>query len=264
MSVLEPTSVEIAPPPWWGHWLPAPDQMVNAIQLNFPAILRAERPVAVEADSVWATSMRQGMGQVIGAGIVAGILPFLVNWFTAARVGAVAPLAGLARGAFAERLAQPGAWDQVGTVIADLMRTLAGLQPAYVPGWMAAGVSALGVWINQPLTWLALWIVYGLGVLAVAKVLGAPTTLQRFYALTSYAFLPLVLVGLAPIPCFGVIASVVGLVWGAAVYFFAVRAVTDLDSGRVVLCMFGPWLALLMLLALIAVTGFFTLWFVLW
>jgi hypothetical protein len=105
---------------------------------------------------------------------------------------------------------------------------------------LAALLSTVGEWINWPLRWLTWWLVYGTAVLLAAKAWGVPTTLQRFLAVTSYAAVPMILSGLGPIPCLGVVAQIGAVVWMVAVYVTSVRAVTGLDWGRAVVAVILP------------------------
>ncbi len=212
----------------WREWLPSPQQVSNAIQLRFEI---GEREAADLADSAPAISMRQGLGLVILTGLVAGSLSFLVHWITAARAGTVVPLL---------RLAQAAAEGQSMGILAETLQRIAGLEPAFFPGWLAAGLSALGLWLSQPLHWVTLWIVYGLGVLVVLKLQGATATLQRFYAMTSYATVPLVLTFFSPIPCLGGLARAVGYLWALVLYVQAIRALTGFPLGRVMVAVLVP------------------------
>ena len=231
---------------WRAGWLPAREQMIQAVQLQFDQPNAMNQPVAtVAAPSVWAISMRQGLGLIVAAALAAGLLPFLFNWVMAARLGTVVPLAQLAQVG-----AEPIEADGPLWMLDETWRTLAGLSPAFFPGWIAAFLSALGEWINGPLRWLTGWLVYGLGVLLVAKVWGAPATLQRFYALTAYAALPMILTGLRPIPCLGVLAQIIAVVWMLAIYATSVRAVTGLNWGRTAIAVLLPGATVVLLAAL--------------
>lgn len=234
---------------WMAAWLPTPSQMRNALQLRIEPVPDAEQPADVPAGSVLFAAMRQGMGLIIAAALVAGLLPFLFGWYGAARIGAVAPLARMGQVVRVMPDLQALGVDRALTETAALV---AGLEPSVFPGWLAAGVSALGGWINWPLRWLAIWIVYGLAVLLLAKLLGATTTLQQFYTLTSFACLPLVLTGLGFIPCLGVVANVIALLWAAAIYVVAVRAATKLSTGLSVVCTLAPAAVAVLLSAAVA------------
>ncbi len=231
----------------WHGWLPRRGQLKQALQFDF----RVNQP-----DGVWGISMRQGMGLVVVAALVAGLLPFLVNWITAARMGTALPLALMAHASARAADADPGSFR---TGIATLWQTLAGLPPAYFPGWLAALLSSLGAWINWPLNWLTGWIVYGTGVLVVAKTWGVPTTLQRFFAMTSYAAMPLILTGLRPIPCLGPVAVFVAVMWMLTLYVACVRAVTGLDWLRAAVVVILPGALVALVAALTGVALFASL-----
>ncbi len=225
----------------WQFWLPAPQEISDAVQLRRGVYSRG--------------TMQQALGMIFLLGLLAGLLPFLVNWFTAARIGTALPLAQVAR-ALANTPAvapwpdmapmgfNPQAWGEVAG-------TLAGL-PTPFPGWLAAGVTALGVWVRWPLQWLSWWIVYGALVMVANKALGATVTLQRFYAATGFAAGPLLLTGLQPIPCLGPAASAVGFLWALAVYVYANADVTGFSLGRAALAAALPlvFLAALSLIGL--------------
>ena len=223
------------------EWLPSTQAMSHAAQL------RVEVYTGI--------TMRQALGMVVLLGLAAGFIPFLANWFVAARVGAALPLALLARAGAAMQEQAPilAPVFPAGPAMAlwgELYQTLAGLgQP--LPGWLAGGVSALGEWINWPLRWLELWIVYGLLVMVVNKLLGATNTLQRFYAATGFAAVPLLLSGLSPIPCLGGLFSLVAWLWALAVYVRANQAVTGFSTGRALLAVFLPLGALFLLFLLL-------------
>jgi hypothetical protein len=212
----------------------------QAIQLNFMSA-----PTTPESawGNVWAISMRQGLGLIVVAALIAGFLPFLANTVTAISVGAPLPFV---------RLAQQ-AEEADGATVSQLgegLQAVAGLAPSVFPPWFAALLSTVGEWINWPLRWLTWWLAYGAATLLAAKVWGAPTTLQRFFALTSYAAVPMILSGLGPIPCLGAVAQTLAIAWMSVVYGASVRAVTGLDWVRTVLAILLP-AALLALLAFV-------------
>jgi hypothetical protein len=236
--------MEAERPAFWSGWLPSLQQMSNALQLQFEPAPPAPESAMVRA-SVVHTSMRQGLGMIAALALAAGLLPFLVNWFVATRAGAAVPLVELAKAA--------DEWEQAGsgpfTVVAETARTVAGLEPSFFPGWLAALLSALGEWINWPLRWWTVWLVYGVGVLAMTKLLGAPRSpmLPYFYALTSYAAVPLLLTGLGPIPVLGFLARLVAYGWALMIYLWAVRTATQMDTGRAILSVVLPGAVVLLL-----------------
>ena len=177
-------------------------------------------------------TMQQALGMVVVLGLVAGLLPFLVNWVLAARMDAALPLARAARSSaqLSERF--PAFFMGLSGVnpmaVSDFYLTAAGLDQPF-PGWLAGGLSALGVWLNWPLRWLTAWIVYGALVMVIDKAFGATMTLQRFYAATGYAAVPLLLTGLAPIPCLGGLAVLVGIIWSVVVYVRANQDIAEIS-----------------------------------
>ncbi|MFN8488382.1 MAG: YIP1 family protein [Caldilineaceae bacterium] len=223
-------------------WLPPLHWVFDVLQFRLETMtpIPSETPseTAEEKRGFLWTSMRQGMGLVVVTALVAGALPFGVNWIVAARAGAALPLVQLSR-AIAGRTAPLAEAPFSLQVWAETARTIAGIHP-WFPSWLAAGLSALGVWLNQPLQWLGFWLVYGLGILAVCKLLGATTTLQRFYAATSYAYPPLILFMLHPIPFLGVVAAIVAVVWSFILYVRIVHLITQLDMGRALLSVLLP------------------------
>lgn len=201
----------------WRNWFPTPQQMSDAVQLRHNAYRNI--------------TMQQAMGMVFTLGLVAGLLPFLSNWIMAAQIGTVVPLALAARSAAEIPDLVFGLSGINAADLSEFYATVAGL-PQPLPGWLAAGLSALGVWINGPLQWLGFWIVYGALVMLVDKAWGATMTLQRFYAATGYASIPLVLTGLSPISCIGNIAAFLGVVWAVAVYVRANQDITHFSLAR--------------------------------
>ena len=214
------------------HWLPTPQKMSDAVQLR--------------ASGFTETTMRQSLGMVFLLGLLAGFLPFLVNWEQAASAGTALPLARLgAQASLLQDLPLNYVFALFNPVhLGELFQLIAGL-PQPLPGWLAAFISALGEWINWPLRWLALWIVYGALVMVCNHVLGATCRLQPFFAATGFAAAPLLLIGLSPIPCFGRVCSVVGVIWAFLVYTRANEEVTRLPRLRSLAAVLLPLLFIL-------------------
>ena len=246
-----------APDLWWlRSWLPAWGQVRTALTLQVEQVIAPWDEEAGEATNRHTTSMRQGLGLVVMAALIGGLLPLIVQWGQAAQIGTSAPLAALAR--YAEAQSNGVDVTPFVQVWTNTARTMAGVDPI-APVWLAAGLSALGNWLNWPLTWLTIWLVYGLSVLATLKFQGATTTLPRFYGATSYAFAPLALLGLGVIPYLGPLVSLAAIIWAVLIYGETVRALANLPTQRVVVCLLTP-LAVFVLLALIS-AGLLTLIF---
>lgn len=216
-----------------------------------PATQRVVTSV-VPAGHPLAISMRQGLLLLVFSALLAGLLPSAWNWYSAVQLDTVTPLVPVARFA-AQQASQQIAADSPAVVLADTAATLVGLEP-YWPVRLAAGFTAMGEWINWPLRWLSVWLVYGLGVFVVCSLFGTSTTLQHFFAATSYAAVPLLLTGLYFVPVLGAVAVLAGLVWSVLVYVHAVRGVTGLETFHAVLGVIAP-AAIFALLNFLAALG---------
>ncbi len=213
------------------YWLPSFDQMWNAARLNL-----ADALDPFERGSI-TVSMRQGLGMIVVLGLVAGTLQLLTNLWLGLSMGAAVPLA-----VAASSLADFAAGYAPNATLGELSNTaslMAGIEPR-MPGFLAALLSALGLWLNWPLGWLSNWIVYGALTAGLARLLGATSHLQTFFAATSFTAVPLLLTGLTPLPFIGPIAVVAGVVWGFALYYQAFRRVTGLDAARTLLSLLLP------------------------
>jgi hypothetical protein len=223
----------------WRYWMPTPQQMSDAVQLRRHAYT--------------SITMQQALGMVVIMALLAGLIPFISNWILAARMGTALPLAQAATAAVSIREGLPdlfvGVPGMEPNAMADFASTAAGM-PQPLPGWLAAGLSSFGAWLSWPLNWLALWIIYGVLVMIANKALGATMTLQRFYAATGYASIPLVLTGLNPIPCLGPLLGLVGIIWSVVIYARANEDITGLPRPRAIVAVLLP-AVLLGLLALI-------------
>lgn len=235
------------------NWLPVPQQMSDAVQLRSSAYTNI--------------TMQQSLGMIVVLGLLAGFLPFIHHWILAARLGTVLPFALAAQASEQLRDSLPQIFISVPginpVIMSEFYPTIAGL-PQPLPGWAAGGLSALGEWINWPLQWISLWIVYGAFVMAINKAFGATPTLQHFYAATGYAAVPLLLTGLSPIPCLGWLAVIVGSFWAAVVYIRANQDVTGLPTFQAAAAVLLPAvIGILLLLALFGMVAF-SLIFALW
>ena len=87
----------IPAPAWLADWLPSRQQIAEALQFQFEPPLFDAEGISLTADTVWTTSMRQGLGLLVVIGLIAGSLSFLVDWISAAQVGTALPLAEMGR-----------------------------------------------------------------------------------------------------------------------------------------------------------------------
>ena len=155
----------------WSNWMPSMDQLLAAVRLNV-----ADAVDPWEHRTVTAT-MRQGIGMIVLLALIAGIIPFLANLWLRLTMQTSVPLAQAANSVTPLTTAYPP--TSAITIIGTAVQTIAGLPPR-MPGVLAGFLSALGMWINTPLYWLGVWIVYGLFVFGLARLMGARNTLQAF------------------------------------------------------------------------------------
>ena len=73
----------------------------------------------------------------------------------------------------------------------------------------------------------------------------ATCRLQPFFAATGFASAPLLLVGLSPIPCFGRVCGLVGVIWAFVVYIRANEQATHLPRLRSLAAVLLPLLFIL-------------------
>ncbi len=215
----------------WSNWMPTLDQIGAAARLKVAdAVDPWERGVVT-------ATMRQGLGLIVLLGLLAGLLPFFANLWLAVPMQTSVPLAQAATNVMPWSRAYPA--DSLPSIVGSTVQMVAGLEPR-MPGVFAAILSALGLWINTPLSWLGYWIVYGLFVAGFARLMGAANSLPAFFAATSFAAVPLLLTGLAPIPWVGPLLALAGVVLAFVVYFQTVRFATRLEGGRTLLAMLLP------------------------
>ena len=98
--------------------------------------------------------------------------------------------------------------------------------------------------------------------MVVNKAFGATCTLQRFYAATGYAAVPLLLTGLAPVACFGWLATLAGVGWAVAVYIRADQDISGLPLLQAALASVLPILVLLFVSVLLVLIFVGTVFFV--
>lgn len=222
------------------NWLPTTQQMSDALQLRREAFQEV--------------TMQQALGMILAVGWLTGLLPFMADWVRATRIGTALPLADLVRdGMGLGRMMNPAAMAPIRgemAVFADFFAQLAGMEQ-FFPGWLAAGLSALGHWVSLPLGWLQIWLVFGLLVMVACRSLGATLTLQHFFGATGYFVVPLLLTSLAIVPYVGWLFRLVALVWAALIYLRAVEASTGLDRMRSVISLLIPLAVLIVLIMLI-------------
>ena len=235
------------------HWLPPFEQIRDAVQFRLHEAIAGDDLQRFELEGRPATTVQQSIGLVTATALIAGLLPFFVNWLAATARGTSVVMLQIGEGIQIEGVGQSGALEGV---LVSTLQILAGLEPVG-PGWLAALLSALGIWLSGPFTLLTYWLVYGLGVLLAAKLFGAGTTLQQFLAATGYAFAPLALLSLAPLPIIGAIATIAGISVAIYLYIRAVQIITRLSLLHALVCTVAPALIGLgcMMLGMVVLTA---------
>jgi len=226
------------------RWLPSSRQLADAARLRVAAALGPNPEGELFVPGVH-TSMRQAFGLIVGVGLIAGLSRMIWLWAALARAGTVMPI---------QRLEEWSAWMvsryAYSEAFALINQQVGGLSPR-APAWAAAGLNALGAWLSLPMRMLAIWMIYGLLMLVVAKVLGASTTLPRFYAALAYAALPVLSLIFWPLPVVGLIVVPLAAILALILTYRAVRAATGLDAARSWISLLLPAVVLLALWGLL-------------
>jgi len=218
-----------------GGWLPIFEQMRTA------TVQQIELAVGPDAAGVpfhrgLHSSMRQAFGMVGMVALLATFPATIASWLGIGVTARFAPFAGVAE-------VLTGNWGRM----AEL--ALFGMDEATLENSIAGApwLWTLGAWLGAPMRFWTIWLVGGLLVFAIARMIGASNTLPRFFAATGYAFLPLLLLVLLPIPVFGVVALVAALILFILAYAQGVQVATQMEWGHVLIAMGLP-IALLAIL----------------
>ncbi len=131
-------------------------QVSDALQLHLPAAIGTLDDPEIEEPLGTSTSMRQGYGIGAADWVAGWVDPFC------GQLGGRRPgwdgLAHWPSYPVRSAIGECNGWQcGVSATVDGNLQTIAGLSPN-APGWLAAGLSALGVWVNQPLSWLTAWI----------------------------------------------------------------------------------------------------------
>lgn len=218
-----------------GGWLPTFEQMRMA------ALQQIDLAVGPDAAGVpfhrgLHSSMRQGFGLVGVVALLATLPTTIASWLDLGVATLFAPLAGVA-GVLTGNWGRAAELALFGMDSATLENSVAG----------APWLWALGAWLGAPMRFWTIWLVGGLLVFMVARMIGARNTLPRFFAATGYAFLPLLLLVLLPVPIVGAVALVVALILFVLAYAQGVQVATQMEWGHVLIAMGLP-IALLAIL----------------
>ncbi len=235
------------------RWLPSTRQLADAARLRIAAALGPDYETDTYVAGVH-TSMRQAFGLIMLIGLISGLSYMIWLWALLARAAAVTPLLRLDD--WSTRLALR--FPSMDSFLL-IRQQVGGLSPR-APAWVAAGLNAFGAWLSLPMRLLAVWIVYGLLVLLVAKLLGAGTTLPRFYAALGYAALPGLLLIFWPLPIVGLVAAPVAAILALVAAQRAVRAATGLDGVRATMALLLPPVVALALWGLVFAIAVAWIW----
>jgi hypothetical protein len=134
--------------------------------------------------------------------------------------------------------------------------------PAPLPTRISQAVTALGLWLAEPITRLGGWFGYTVFVLLVARLLGGTGGVRQMFAATALASAPRALgvlgalLGLLRLGALGGVLAVGLWVWSVAVYVRAVGVASRLNGARALVAAVAPALFLTGLIAcLVAAFG---------
>lgn len=223
-----------------GGWLPTLTQMRQAVAQKMGQAIGPDA-TGMPFHRGQHTSMRQGFGLVALIGLLASLPPIIAIWLGNIDFASEIPLLAAPVLSIVDLLT--GYWGRI------VELSLFGNDGATVQS--AAGgepwLWALGAWLGAPVRMLTLWLAGGLSIFVAARMFGAQNTLPRFFAATSYAFLPLLLMALLPVPFVGVIALMAGLALFLIMYAQGVQVATQMEWGHVLISLLAPLVLYLLL-----------------
>jgi hypothetical protein len=141
--------------------------------------------------------------------------------------------------------------DETVRLIAPMVQDIANIK-APLPRGIAGFFHAFGAWLTRALAAIAGWLFYGTLVLLFAILLGGKAKLPDFLGTVAVYIVPGLLAVLSPIPCLGFLLALIGTIWSIVVYVKATSVTANIDTGRAVLAVFAPFLALVLLSGLMA------------
>lgn len=211
-----------------GGWLPTGRQLLDVLVLRMERAIGPD-PAGVPFHRGLHTSMRQGLGLIVLIGLLIGLPALVVGLFTGLPFTEYLPFRWLTS------FPRFGFWVDRASALSGI--SLHALSPLATADYQALPRStttllAIGTWLTLPVRLMTLWLVGGLPVMVVARMLGSHCTLPRFYSATAFAFLPFVLLLLAPFPAIGAAVTIVALLWFALVYALAVHVAMGTDWGH--------------------------------
>jgi hypothetical protein len=206
----------------------------------------------------------RGIVLIVVVSLVAGLLSFAFNLYNKVRPVDVGQItAGMTE--WQQWMPVPldpefqEAWDSMVDILVPMITDLSQVE-APLPRGLVGFFNSLGSWLSRALTAIGGWLFYGVLVLLFVNLLGGSAKLPEFLGTVALYIVPGLLVLFQPIPCIGALLAFVGTIWSIVVYMKATSVASGLDTGRTILAVFAPLLALILLGFL--VTGLVVLWFV--
>jgi hypothetical protein len=210
----------------------------------------------------------RGIVLIVIISLVAGLITLAVNMVAQIRPVNVASIQeGIDRwygyqSQFAPYYEDPEARrivDETMKLVVPMVEDIAQIR-APLPRGVVGFFHAFGSWLSRALAAIAGWLFYGTLVLLFANLLGGSAKLPVFLGTVAVYSVPGLLAILSPVPCLGFLLALIGTIWSIVVYVKATSVTANLDTGRAVLAVLAPFVALVLLSGLL--TTLVVLWFV--
>jgi hypothetical protein len=149
--------------------------------------------------------------------------------------------------------------DKMMGMMVPMINDIASIKPPLGHG-ISGLFQAVGGWLSRALAAIGGWLFYGALVLIAVRLLGGTAKLAEFLGMVSLYVIPGLLGLLSPVPCVGAILALAAAIWSIIVYVKAVSFTSHLDTGRSIVAVFAPAVAIFLLSLVVA--ALFTLWIV--
>ena len=134
-------------------------------------------------------------------------------------------------------------WEGTMDVMFPMFRELSEIDTP-LPQGITGFFNAVGSWLARSVAAIGGWLFYGALVLIAVRLLGGRAKLRVFLGTVAVYIVPGLLAILQPIPCIGFLLALAGTVWSIIVYMKATSVVTGLDTGRSIVAVVAPFLAI--------------------
>ena len=141
-------------------------------------------------------------------------------------------------------------WEGTMDVMFPMFRELSEIDTP-LPQGITGFFNAVGSWLARSVAAIGGWLFYGALVLIAVRLLGGRAKLPVFLGTAAVYIVPGLLAIFQPIPCIGILLALVGTVWSIVVYMKATSVVTGLDTGRSIVAVVAPFLAIAALSVLV-------------